>query len=272
MVSVGGEHGTVTEHESRPARPARPDVVIGGAPRSGTTFLCELLDKHPEVHVARPFIPEPKVCLVPHPDGDAGILARYRPFFDGAPDTAVRVEKTSYYFENAAARDRLVRLLPGARFVFILREPVARAYSNWRWSSRNGIETLPFAEAMAREGQRASPFPPAMEYVRPFDYMTRGRYGTLAEAWLRAVGAERIAFYLLEEVVRSPESFVEQLQGFLGVRSLPWADLFTARINPNAPDEEGLDASVEARLRRASRAEVERFAGVTGIDVSVWGY
>jgi hypothetical protein len=253
-------------------RPARPDVVIGGAPRSGTTFLCELLDKHPDVHVARPFIPEPKVCLTPHPDGDPGILGRYLSFFDSAPDSALRVEKTSYYFENAAARERLARLLPGVRYIFILREPVARAYSNWRWSSRNGIETLPFADAIAREGQRPSPFPPEMEYVRPFDYMTRGRYGTLAEAWLRAVGVERVAFYLLEDVVRSPESFVERLQRFIGVRALPWADLFTAPINPNAPGGEGLDASVEARLRRDSRAEVERFAAVTGIDVSVWGY
>jgi hypothetical protein len=40
-----------------------PDVVIGGAPRSGTTFLCELLAKHPSVYVAMPFIPEPKARI-----------------------------------------------------------------------------------------------------------------------------------------------------------------------------------------------------------------
>ena len=31
---------------------ALPDVVIGGAPRSGTTFLCEVLAKHPQIYVA----------------------------------------------------------------------------------------------------------------------------------------------------------------------------------------------------------------------------
>src|SRR5262245_65457671 len=55
---------------------AIPDFVVGGAPRSGTTFLCELLAKHPKVYVARPFIPEPKVCLMDHPAGDSGLFQR----------------------------------------------------------------------------------------------------------------------------------------------------------------------------------------------------
>jgi Sulfotransferase family len=37
-----------------------PDIIIGGGPRSGTTFLCNLLSKHPDP----PFIPEPKVCTI----------------------------------------------------------------------------------------------------------------------------------------------------------------------------------------------------------------
>ena len=57
-----------------------PDIVIGGAPRSGTTFLCELLAKHPDVFIARPVIPEPKVLILPHPDDVAGYRARYEAF------------------------------------------------------------------------------------------------------------------------------------------------------------------------------------------------
>ena len=52
-----------------------PDIVIGGAPRSGTTFLCELLAKHPDVFIARPVIPEPKVLILPHPD-DVAVTER----------------------------------------------------------------------------------------------------------------------------------------------------------------------------------------------------
>jgi hypothetical protein len=266
MVSLGRTHCPVI------LRPHVPDVVIGGAPRSGTTFLCELLAKHPDVYVARPFIPEPKVCLTPHPAGDAGILARYAPFFTAAPDMAVRVEKTSYYLENEHARERLVRLLPNAKFVFILREPVARAYSNWRWSRRNGLESLPFREAVEQEGRRSQPFPADREYVRPFDYMLRGRYGTLAEAWLNAVGRKRLAFYVMESALSSPERFVAELQRFVDVKPVPWDRLATGKINSNDVAGESIDPGHLIELRDRIRPEIRRFAEVTGVDVSVWGY
>ena len=43
-----------------------PDFIIGGAPRSGTTWLYALLDRHPDVFMARPRAPEPKFFLVDH--------------------------------------------------------------------------------------------------------------------------------------------------------------------------------------------------------------
>ena len=144
-----------------------PDVVIGGAPRAGTTYLCELLSKHPQIFVAQPFIPEPKVLMTPHEMGDVGILGRYDDWFATAPDESIRVEKTSYYLENAEARERFARLLPNTRIIFILRDPVRRAYSNWLWSTRNGLETLPFADAIAIENDRPSPLPPSAPTLVP---------------------------------------------------------------------------------------------------------
>jgi hypothetical protein len=249
-----------------------PDIVIGGMLRSGTTFLCEMLAKHPGIYVARPFIPEPKVALIPHPKGDAGLLERYASYFADARPGMVRVEKSAAYFENEEARDRLTRILPAAKFIFMLREPVARACSNWRWSTANGLETLPLAEAIKLEGTRASPLPPEKNYVRPFDYIARGRYGTFAEAWVRAVGRNRLAFYLLEDAIAQPETFVAQLQSFIGVDAVPWAGLATGRINATDPDPIGPDPTLVRALRQQLAPEVARFAQVTGVDVSAWGY
>jgi hypothetical protein len=267
MVSMGREHKCVI------ARPATPDVVIGGAPRSGTVFLCELLAKHPQVYVARPFIPEPKVCMTPHPAGDAGLLDRYAAFFAGAPPRSVRVEKTSYYFENDEARERLTRLLPQARFAFILREPVARAYSNWSRSRAQGLETLCFEAALELEERaRPVPLPPDRAYARPFDYLTRGQYGTFAQAWINAVGRSRVFFYLFEEAVAAPDRFVEKLQRFIGVEPLPWARIATSRVNAGEHDVRAIDPALVTRLRRRFVPEVERLAELTGLDVTVWGY
>lgn len=249
-----------------------PDIIIGGAPRSGTTFLCELLMRHPDVYVARPIAPEPKVCLTPHPLGNIGYLKRYKEYFADIAPEKIRVEKTTNYFENNEARDRLATLLPHVRLIFILREPVARAYSNWLWSCKNGLESLPFSEAIAIEGRRPSPFPPERDYVRPFDYMTRGRYGTFAEGWLRLFGPDRIAFFLFDEAVNNPEPFIAQLQSYIGVRQLPWSALRTGKINATETDPKGLDPMLVAELRERIAPEVHRLAAVTGLDVSTWGY
>jgi hypothetical protein len=265
MVSMARQHCSVS------AERLLPDVVIGGAPRSGTTFLCELLSKHPGIYVARPFIPEPKVCLLA-PDADADVAERYHTLFAPGPAGARRIEKTSYYFENAEARARLARIVPQGRFVFILREPVARAWSNWLRTRAQGLETLGFAEAIAAEGRRASPLPPPQAYARPFDYMARGCYGTLAQAWIAAVGRERLRFYVLEAALAEPERFVQDLQEFVGVAPLPWAALSTGRINASADTSEAIDPALAHTLKERIRPEVERLVAVTGVDVSAWGY
>lgn len=249
-----------------------PDVIIGGAPRSGTTFLCEALSKHPDVFIPRPFAPEPKVCLTAHPDGAAGLLSRYRNFYGSAPREAVWVEKTTNYFEDDDARRRIAALLPDVKLIFLLREPVERAYSNWRWSRKNGLETLSFEQAIRLEGKRPSPFPPERAHVRPFDYVSRGRYGSLAESWIEDFGRDRIAFYLFEQARDAPEKFILDVQRFIGVAPLPWEKLLTGKINATEPDSAGLESDLRLSLRERLAPEVRRFAEVTGLDVSPWGY
>jgi hypothetical protein len=253
-------------------REALPHVVIGGAPRSGTTFLCELLAKHPGVFVARPFIPEPKVLLAPHPDDVAGFRQRYSEFFADAPVGSIRVEKTSNYFENDDARERFKRVLPDTQMIFMLREPVARAYSNWLWSTRNGLETLSFAEAVAAEGSRPSPFGPDRPHVRPYDYLTRARYGSFAEAWISAIGRERIAFFAFEKAIAEPESFVDELQATVGVDPLPWSRLRTGIVNANGLSDDPPDPQLVKDLRARLAPEMTRLASLTGLDISCWGY
>ncbi|HME26131.1 MAG TPA: sulfotransferase [Acetobacteraceae bacterium] len=252
------------------SRPALPDVVIGGAPRSGTTFVAELLGKHPGVYLARPIIPEPKICLRVLQPGDAGDAAAYARVFCDAPEGSVRAEKTSNYFENAEARERLARVLPATKFVFMLREPVARAYSNWKWSTMNGLETLPFADAVALEGRRPNPLGPERAAARPFDYMLRGHYGSFAAAWYETFGRDRIRFFVFEDAMRDLASFVFDLQTWMGLDPLPWPRLQTGRVNPSNDDAADLDPMLAARLRAEITPEVGAFAALTGLDVSAW--
>lgn len=248
-----------------------PHAIIGGAPRSGTTFLCEVLDKHPDIFVAKPFIPEPKVMTRAHPRGPKGHAEHYATIFRDAPGGAVRVEKTSNYFENLEAADRIARLLPETSVIFLLREPVARAYSNWLWSRQNGLETLSFREAIRRELHDPRPLPEKLRFARPFDYLTRGRYGSLSNEWLSRLGHDRLAFLLYEDFVIRPDTAWERLQSVVSVRPIGWDRVKTGVVNATSRAEQ-LDPEFRRELRRHMAPEVAHLAAVTGIDVSSWGY
>jgi hypothetical protein len=248
-----------------------PDFIIAGAPRSGTTFLCHLLDRHPDISMAKPFIPEPKVFFTLAESREA-YLARYKAFFSGAAPDQLLGDKTSNYFENEEALERVSQNLPDAKIVVILREPVKRAYSNWQWSTKNGLETLPFADALRLEGKRPSPLPPEKAHARPFDYMTRSRYGTLAKRWIAAFGPNQVRFFLYEHLVRDAEVVSAALQDYLGVTRIDGLPKGLGIINPAGDAGGAIDAVLERELRSAIRTEVDSFALVTGTDIRPWGY
>lgn len=248
-----------------------PGFIIGGAPRSGTTFMCHLLDKHPAIFMAKPFIPEPKVFLT-HADGRDAYLERYRTAFAGAGQGKLLGEKTANYFENEHALPRIREHLPQVKLMFILREPVGRAYSNWLWSTKNGLETLTFAEALALEGRRESPLPPEKAHARPFDYLARSRYATLAKHWIDTFGRGQVRFFLYEDIVRAPEYLSRAVQEYLGVEQVAGLSDDLGVINAAHDTGPPIDRDLERDLRGSLKPEVERFAELTGTDVGPWVY
>jgi hypothetical protein len=248
-----------------------PTFIIGGAPRSGTNFLCHALDRHPEVYLAKPYMPEPKVFMGPAQPA-AVYAARYAALFEPAgPGTALG-EKTTYYLENEDCCALIARHLPNVRMVFVLREPVARAYSNYLWTKKNGLESLPFEEAVRREGRRPSPLPPDRDYARPYDYLVRGHYDVFAERWYATLGRRQVAFLLYEELISTPEPVLARLQAFVGVAVKPLGAEDLGVINSASEMGGALDATLEGALRERMAPHVRRFAALTGLDVARWGY
>ena len=77
-------------------------------------------------------------------------------------------------------------MLGEAHVVVVLRDPVERAVSNWRFSTENGLETRPLEDGAAREPGRPAPWDPAVTSVSPFAYLERGRYVDYLEPWVGA--------------------------------------------------------------------------------------
>jgi sulfotransferase family protein len=229
-----------------------PDFIIGGAPRSGTTWLYELLDRHPGVYMAKPAKPEPKFFLVD--DLYAKGLRYYSDtWFAASPDGRVAGEKSTDYLESEAAAGRIARDLPGVKLVFILREPAARAYSNYLWSRMNGIETEPFAAALGLEAERERTLPARWRFTRPFSYFSRGLYADLLQPYFDRFRRERLLVLRFEDIASRARDVAARLHEFLGVARRPADADGLGVVNPSDKQDAALDEDVRRQL--ASRYE-----------------
>lgn len=253
-----------------------PQFIIGGAPRSGTTYLAMGLDRHPDVVMAKPLIPEPKVFLGAPKTNDE-YLAAYRGYFSEAQSNVKLGEKSSAYFENDDVPDRLHQffhkyLKTKIKLIFILREPVSRAYSNYLRSRANGFEKLSFLEAIDAEDDRPSPFGPEKSYVRPFAYAARGHYDLFAKRYMELFARDEIHFSLYEDIGQGENNIWPALMRFLEIDPVAENGLDVGVVNSSSAKDEPLPEGMKEELMPRFREHVWRFQDMTGVDVSGWGY
>jgi Sulfotransferase domain len=247
-----------------------PDFIIGGAPRAGTTWLYELLDRHPDVHMAKPLKPEPKFFLRDD-EYEKGLEYYSTRWFGNAPSSKVAGEKSTDYLESASAAERMARAVPHVKLIFLLREPVSRAYSNYLWSKMNGLETEDFATALRLEAQRERDLPDRLKFTRPFSYFSRGVYADLLEPYFNRFMEHQLFIARYEDVVDRPHSLAEAVHTFIGVTPRPSDVEGLGIINPSRRDSNGLAEDVRHELERRYDEPNRRLAILLGSSFPMWG-
>ena len=142
-------------------------LLVVGAQRCGTTYLHDLLAAHPQIAMARPARPEPKVFLSEELSA-RGLEWYERTYFAHAGDELVLGEKSTSYLDRPDAIERIGAVLGQARLVVQLRDPIARAVSNWKFSSENGLEQRSLEEVLATNLEGPLPWDPAVTSVSPY--------------------------------------------------------------------------------------------------------
>lgn len=192
--------------------PAR-HVLLVGAQRCGTTYLGAALDAHPQITLARPSRPEPKVWC------DADLAARGHEWYDAtwfahATDELLLLDKSTSYLEDPDAPGRAATTLGAPSVVVVLRDPVQRAVSNWRFSTDHGLETRDLDEALRADLDDEQPWDRATSSVSPFAYLRRGRYADHLPSWTSQFpDATHVVF--LEELLADADVLTD-LVGALG--------------------------------------------------------
>jgi hypothetical protein len=237
--------------------------LVIGAQRCGTTWLHHQLEGHPQIAMARPTRPEPKVFLDDLAP-DQGLDWYVDTWFAHATSGQVLGEKSTSYVDRPDAIQRVRALLGDVPLVVQLRDPVARALSHWRFSHENGLEQRSLTEALAANLEGPLPWDPSATSVSPYAYLERGRYAESLRPWVDAFG-DLLHVQVLEELLARPELFAETL-AHVGVdpARTPEVDLAPVNRSHGDDDAEALDPAIAAAVRQSFTESDRELAALLG--------
>lgn len=251
-----------------------PDFLVIGAQKAGTTSLYAYLSSHPGIVPAAH--KEIHYFDVHYTRGEHW----YRAMFptrrrlataNGHGHRLVTGEASPYYLFHPLAAQRAGGLLPDARLVVLLRNPVERAWSHYRHEVRAGRERLDFAAALAAEPDRLSGADAALRAGlsnaatlahRTCSYVARGRYAEQLRRWLEYYPRESLLVVQAEELFAAPRREFGRVISHLGISqpAAPPFDVYNAA--PGTP----IDPDVRAELTNVFKepnAELEDLLEMT---------
>jgi hypothetical protein len=231
--------------------------------------LYALLDRHPDVYMAKPLAPEPKFFLRDE-EYAKGLPYYSEKWFAGTGPAKIAGEKSTDYLESSAAAARIARDLPLVKLIFILREPVSRAYSNYLWSKMNGLETEDFPTALRLEEQRERELPEKWKFTRPFSYFSRGLYADLLEPYFNRFMEHQLLIARFEDIIERPAALADAVHRFIGVTPRPGDNVGLGVINPSEGDASSLGDDVRRELHARYTGPNERLSALLGPSFAMW--
>jgi hypothetical protein len=285
---------------------ALPTFIIIGAAKAGTTSLHYYLDLHPEIQMSA--VKETNFFAGPpngrdYELGQVASLEAYEELFD--PAVPVRGEASPNYANDpirAGAAERIKGLIPEAKIIYLVRDPVARTVSHYR-------------HRVSVSGERRSLRQVLDDYREPSELgdTCMSLYASQLEGYLRCFPEERILVLDQAELLANRDAVLRSVFSFLAVDESFTSRHFSAeklksserRTYPSgynrfmrravAPagrwipphvrhglrrnaerylfpplPEPTLESDLRARLEQLYGGEVERLRALTGKEFATW--
>ena len=203
--------------------------------------------------------------------------------------------------------ERIARAVGEAKLLFILRNPVDRAYSHYWHEVRYGYERLSFEEALAAEPERLTG---GFEARRHYSYLDRGRYAVQVQRFFDHFPRQQIMVALQDELAVDQPSLLRRCATFFGAdgqlpgwlppgqrqegsspvrrhnraripripriqrmtrglrKRSPAAAALVDRVNLRPIRYPPMAAEIRRRLEGELAGEIERLESLTGLDVA----
>lgn len=146
-------------------------------------------------------------------------------------------------------------LLPEARIVMVLRNPIERAWSNFKLNAQFYGFSLTDERAARRFFSKSAVF-------------QRGDYASILRRWRRYFGPERFHLAYYEDLVEDPETLLRSILQFLGARSDPCpADVYR-RVNASVPVE--IPTDIRKALAQQYRDSLRELCRIEPGRAEIW--
>jgi hypothetical protein len=188
---------------------ALPTFFVIGAAKAGTTSLHAYLGRHPEIQMSAN--KEPRFFAgpaegIPFPPDRVWSREGYEALFD--PAFAVRGEASTDYAAHPRRRgapERIRELVPEAKFVYLVRDPIARTISHFQMAVALMGERRTLKQALGDLSDHRSP------------YIASSLYGDQLENYLRHFPQERMLVVDQARLRGERGATMSRIFAFLGV-------------------------------------------------------
>lgn len=209
-----------------------PDFLIIGTQRGGTTSLYNYLIGRPGTGPA--FVKELHFFDKKFHKGSSWYRAHFPTAFQKYvfehthKQPFVTGEASASYMFHPHVPRRVAQVLPDAKLIVLLRNPVDRAYSQYHLEVELQRETLSFEEAIEREEERISKERDRLladeryvsfDYSR-YSYLARGIYADQLRTWTSLFPREQFLILKSEDFYADPVAILEQASAFLHLPQL----------------------------------------------------
>lgn len=187
--------GVRTFASSIAADPKLPSFFIIGPPRTGTSWLHTVLSR---------------TAWLSHPTKETRFFDKYFDrgldwyisHYKGAAGDRAVGEVAPTYFASPSARDRIARMIPGAKIVCTFRNPVDRIVSLYRLKRAYGWIPWTFEDALTKDPE----------------LIESSRYALHLKGWLEAFGSSQVMATMHDDMQADPQSYLDNLVDFVGAK------------------------------------------------------
>jgi hypothetical protein len=171
-----------------------PSFIIVGPPRTGTSWLHEVLNEHAN-------LPKPTKETRFFDLHFARGLKWYLGHFSNANQGCPLGEVAPTYFVSGQARDRIAATIPHVKLVFIFRNPAQRLVSLYRLKRAYGMHDWTLEEALVRDPEMVE----------------SSLYATNLRKWQDAFPSQQLMVNLFDDLSCDPQAFLDRLTIFLNI-------------------------------------------------------